>query len=217
MHNLLEIDGIQLQFKEKKILSAIYIKCETSQITGLLGRNGQGKSCLMNIIYGTLPCEKSVRFNQVSIVESFRRPELLRYLPQFNFIPTFLSLRKIFKDFNLDYQQFLEFFPEFESKEKYTVGSFSGGERRLVELYVILKSPAQFAMLDEPFTHLNPLQIDKVKALIVAEKKNKGLLITDHMFQHIVDVSDCLYVLTNGQTYLAKSIQDIESMGYARL
>ena len=124
MHNVLEIDGIQLQFKEKKILSAIYIKCETSQITGLLGRNGQGKSCLMNIIYGTLPCEKSVRFNQVSIVESFRRPELLRYLPQFNFIPTFLSLRKIFKDFNLDYQQFLEFFPEFESKEKYTVGSF---------------------------------------------------------------------------------------------
>ena len=217
MHNVLEIDGIQLQFKEKKILSAIYIKCETSQITGLLGRNGQGKSCLMNIIYGTLPCEKSVRFNQVSIVESFRRPELLRYLPQFNFIPTFLSLRKIFKDFNLDYQQFLEFFPEFESKEKYTVGSFSGGERRLVELYVILKSPAQFAMLDEPFTHLNPLQIDKVKALIVAEKKNKGLLITDHMFQHVVDLSDRLYVLTNGQTYLTKSVQDIEMMGYARL
>jgi ABC-type lipopolysaccharide export system ATPase subunit len=217
MHNVLEIDGIQFQFKEKKVLSAIYIKCETSKITGLLGRNGQGKSCLMNIIYGTLPCEKSVRFNQVSIVESFRRPELLRYLPQFNFIPTFLSLRKIFKDFNLDYQQFLEFFPEFESKGKYSVGSFSGGERRLVELYVILKSPAQFAMLDEPFTHLNPLQIDKVKALIVAEKKNKGLLITDHMFQHIVDLSDCLYVLTNGQTYLTKSIQDIESMGYARL
>jgi ABC-type sugar transport system ATPase subunit len=50
MHNFLEIDGIQLQFKEKKILSAIYIKCETNQVTGLLGKNGQGKSCLMNIL-----------------------------------------------------------------------------------------------------------------------------------------------------------------------
>ena len=217
MHNVLEIDGIQLQFKEKKILSAIYIKCETSKITGLLGRNGQGKSCLMNIIYGTLPCEKSVRFNQVSIVESFRRPDLLMYLPQFNFIPKFLSLRKIFKDFNLDYQQFVEFFPEFEFKEKYTVGNLSGGERRLVELYVIVKSPTQFVILDEPFTHLNPIQIEKVKSLMVSEKKNKGLLITDHMFQHVLDLSDRLYVLSNGETYLTKSIQDIESMGYARL
>jgi ABC-type lipopolysaccharide export system ATPase subunit len=72
-------------------------------------------------------------------------------------------------------------------------------------------------MLDEPFTHLNPIQIDKVKALIVTEKKNKGLLITDHMFQHVVDLSDRLYVLTNGQTYLTKNVQDIEMMGYARL
>ena len=72
-------------------------------------------------------------------------------------------------------------------------------------------------MLDEPFTHLNPIQIDKVKALIVAEKKNKGLLITYHMFQHVVDLSDRLYVLTNGQTNLTKSVQDIEMMGYARL
>ena len=87
----------------------------------------------------------------------------------------------------------------------------------MVELYLILKSPVQFVMLDEPFTHLNPIQIDKVKALIVAEKKNKGLLITDHMFQNVVDLSDRLYVLTNGQTYLTKSVQDIEMMGYARL
>ena len=171
----------------------------------------------MNIIYGTLPCEKSVRFNQVSIVESFRRPDLLRYLSQFNFMPKFLSLRKIFKDFNLDYQQFVEFFPEFEFKEKYTVGNLSGGERRLVELYVIVKSPTQFVILDEPFTHLNPIQIEKVKSLMVSEKKNKGLLITDHMFQHVLDLSDRLYVLSNGETYLTKSIQDIESMGYARL
>ena len=217
MHNILEIDGIQFQFKEKKILSAIYIKCETNQVTGLLGKNGQGKSCLMNIIYGTLPCEKSVRFNNVSIVEGFSRPDLLMYLPQFNFIPKICSLHRVFKHFSIDYHEFQVSFPEFSSRGKFTIGSLSGGERRLVELYLILKSPVQFVMLDEPFTHLNPIQIDKVKALIVAEKKNKGLLITDHIFQHVVDLSDRLYVLTNGQTYLTKSVQDIEMMGYARL
>jgi ABC-type lipopolysaccharide export system ATPase subunit len=217
MHNVLEIDGIQFQFNEKKILSAIHIKCETNQVTGLLGKNGQGKSCLMNIIYGTLSCEKSVRFNNVSIFEGFSRPDLLMYLPQFNFIPKFLRLHRVFKHFSIDYHEFQVSFPEFSYRGKFTIGSLSGGERRLVELYVILKSPAQFFLLDEPFTHLNPIQIDKVKALIVTEKKNKGLLITDHMFQHVVGLSDRLYVLTNGQTYLTKSVQDIEMMGYARL
>ena len=72
-------------------------------------------------------------------------------------------------------------------------------------------------MLDEPFTHLSPLQIEKAKKLLIAEKLNKGLLITDHIFRHIIDVSDRLYLLTNGQTYLTKSVSDIEALGYARL
>ena len=95
MNHVLEIDGVQLQFDTRKILSSIYLKCETGKITGLLGKNGQGKSCLMKIIYGSLPCEKSVRFDHISIVESFKRPDLLVYLPQFNFIPKSLSLRRV--------------------------------------------------------------------------------------------------------------------------
>ena len=42
----------------------MYLKIETGRITGLLGRNGSGKSCLLDIIYGKLiPAEKSVRLN----------------------------------------------------------------------------------------------------------------------------------------------------------
>ena len=69
MKHVLEADGIQLEFNGRKVLSDVYLKCETAKITGLLGRNGQGKSCLMNIIYGSLPSEKSVRFDHVSIKE----------------------------------------------------------------------------------------------------------------------------------------------------
>jgi ABC-type lipopolysaccharide export system ATPase subunit len=72
-------------------------------------------------------------------------------------------------------------------------------------------------MLDEPFTHLNPLQIAKVQTLLLNEKENKGLLITDHMFRHITTISNDLYVLNNGKTYLTKDISDIESLGYARV
>jgi ABC-type lipopolysaccharide export system ATPase subunit len=217
MMHILEADSIRLDFEGSVILSDIYIKCETGKITGLLGRNGQGKSCLMKIIYGNLPCEKSVRFNKVSQYEAFKRPDLLRYLPQCNFIPARLSLERIFRDFELDYLLFANRFVEFGSRSSISIGNLSGGERRLVELYVIAKSRSQFAMLDEPFTHLNPIQVQKVRDLLLEEKDNKGLLITDHMFRHITGISDHLYILVNGKTNQAKSEKEIETLGYARM
>jgi len=216
MIHKLEADSIQLEFDGRKILSSVYFKCESGKITGLLGRNGQGKTCLMKITYCSLKCEKSVRFDNVAQHEAYKRPDLLRYLPQFNFVPKSLSLKRVFKDFELDYLSFEKRFPEFSSRYKSSIGSLSGGEHRLVELYLIVKSRSQFAMLDEPFTHLNPIQIEKVKELLLEEKENKGLLITDHMYRHIVDICDHLYVLVDGMVHLTTSIVDVERLGYAR-
>ena len=216
MSHKLEADSIQLEFNGRKILSDVYLKCETGKTTGLLGRNGQGKTCLLKIIYGSLECEKSIRIDNLVQYEAYKRPDLLLLLPEFNYVPKSLSLKRIFKDFELDYSEFEKRFPEFSSKYKSAVGSLSWGEHRLVGLYLIVKSRSYFAMLDEPFTHLSPLQIDKVKDLLMEVKEYKGLLVTDHMFQHIVDISDYLYVLTNGKTHLTKNIEDIVSLGYAR-
>jgi len=217
MNHVLEIDGVQLQFGERKILSDICLRCETGRITGLLGKNGQGKSCLMKAIYGSLHCEKSVRFDRISIVESFKRPDLIVCLPQSNFIPKSLTLSRVFQDFDLEYSEFQNRFLEFTKREKDTVGSLSGGERRLLELYIIVRSKSLFALLDEPFTQLNPLQIEKARQLLTEERARKGMLITDHMYRHVIDICDTLYVLANGKTYLTKNIADIEALGYARL
>ncbi len=217
MIHTLEADSIQLGFEGRRILSDIYLKCETGKIVGLLGRNGQGKSCLMKIIYGSLPCERSVRIDNLSQRKRFYRPGILLFLPQFNFIPKSLSLMKIFHQFEINYSDFEIIFPEFNGRYHTTIHDLSGGERRLVELYMIVKSNTYFAMLDEPFTHLNPLQIEKVKEILLEEKKNKGLLITDHMFKHVTDISDSLYLLKNGKTHLTKNMDDIETLGYARV
>lgn len=107
MSHKIEADSIQLDFHFRRILSDVYLRCETGKITGLLGRNGQGKSCLMNIIYGSLNAEsRSIRFDNVSISHAFKRPDLLLYLPQFNFIPKSLTLKRTFADFNLLYSEF---------------------------------------------------------------------------------------------------------------
>jgi ABC-type multidrug transport system ATPase subunit len=217
MNHVLEIDGVQLAFNGRNILSDIYLKCETGSVTGLLGRNGQGKSCLMKIIYGSLSCERSVRFDHKPVKESFRRPGMIMYLPQFHFIPKSLSVHRLFQDFELAYSEFTTRFPGFAARGRSAIGSLSGGERRLLELYVVIKSASRFAMLDEPFTHLNPLEIENVKALLAEEKVNKGFIITDHIYRDIIDVCDSLYVLKEGRTCLTKSVTDIERFGYARM
>jgi ABC-type lipopolysaccharide export system ATPase subunit len=217
MMHILEADSIQLEFDGRKILSDVYLRLETGKITGLLGRNGQGKSCLMKMIYGSLKGEKSVRFDGIAQSGAFTKPGILMYLPQFNFIPRVLSLKKIFKDFSLDFSLFEKMFPVFGPRYKSSFGNLSGGEHRIVELYVIIKSGSHFALLDEPFTHLNPLQIETVKEWLVMEKACKGFLITDHMYTHITGICDDLYILANGKTHPVKNPTDIETLGYARL
>jgi ABC-type lipopolysaccharide export system ATPase subunit len=42
-------------------------------------------------------------------------------------------------------------------------------------------------------------------------------LIADHMYKHIIDVCDDIYVINEGKTHLITSVQDIELLGYARV
>ena len=217
MHKL-EIDSVLLEFDLRKILSDVYLKCETGKITGLLGSNGNGKTCLMNIICGSLePQSKSIRFDNVTTLIPFKRPDLLLYLPQFNFVPEHLTLKRIFDDFEIEFTSFEKLFPDISINYKSPIKHLSGGHRRIVEVFVIAKSKTQFILLDEPFSHIMPLHIEKMKELLIEEKQNKGILMTDHLYQHITSISDSLYVLTNGKTHLTKHISDIEKLGYARI
>lgn len=217
MHKL-EVDSVFLSFGNQRILSDVYLKCETGEVVGLLGRNGNGKTSLMNIIYGNLnPNSKSVRFDDITELKAYQKPTLLLYLPQFNFIPKQLTLKRLFSDFNIDFLSLVGRFPQFSNKYTMCFKNLSGGERRIVELYLIIKSETQFVMLDEPFSHLSPIQIDTIKDLINEEKQRKGFLITDHMYRHIIDISDQIYVLANGKTYATKDVKEIEFLGYAKL
>jgi len=217
MIDILEVDSVILEYGTKKVLQDVYLKCETGKITGLLGRNGSGKTCLMKIIYGKLSANNSsVRFNGEALLNTSRPSENIMYLPQFNFIPKFLTLKRIFKDFKLDFSEFINDFPEFSKYYKSKFIKLSGGEQRIVEIYLIIASNTKFCLLDEPFSHVMPVHIDSIKKLIVREKKNKGFLITDHLYKYITDICDNLYVINDGKTYLTNSLQDIETLGYTK-
>jgi ABC-type lipopolysaccharide export system ATPase subunit len=41
------------------------------------------------------------------------------------------------------------------------------------------------------------------------------LLITDHLYQEIIDLSDNLYLLKDGKTHRIKDPSEVEELGYA--
>jgi len=149
-----------------------------------------------------------------TIFNGFRNPKTFRYLPQFSFIPNHLSIKRIFKDFNLNFGQFVEYFPEFEKFFESKLKKLSGGERRIVEVYSILASKTKFCMLDEPFSQIMPLHVNTLKKIINKEKENKGVLITDHLYEHVIDICDDLYVILNGKTYFTQNVDDLITLGY---
>lgn len=215
MKNILEVDGVILEFNNQKILQDVYLKCETGKITGLLGRNGTGKTALMNLIYGNLKSvDSSVRINRKAFLKSYRPPESLMYLPQFSFIPRHLKVKRIFNDFQIHFSDFVSLFPDLENSYHSKIASLSGGEIRTVEIFCMLASKTKFCMLDEPFSQIMPLHIDSIKQLIIREKVNKGILLTDHMYPHILDICDDLYVIKDQKVHLTKDPSDLKSLGY---
>ena len=95
MINTLEFDSLYLEFGFHRVLSSVYMSCATGQIVGLLGRNGSGKSCLMQVVFGTMGAEsKSLRFNKIPLVENYLKKKVIAYLPQGHLLPPFISFKK---------------------------------------------------------------------------------------------------------------------------
>jgi len=214
---IFEIVNIELYFAEKQILNGVYLKAETGKITGILGVNGCGKSSLLNIFFGSLqPRHKLIRIDKKPYLKPLFKYGMVTYLPQQNFIPPKMKLETCFQLFQVDIKKFLNDFPEFEVYKKTGMRELSGGQQRVVEIYICLNSKAKLILLDEPFSHLSPLYIERIKRLLHNLKKERAIILTDHMYRHILDTSDDLYLLKNGSTKLVKKISELEDYNYLK-
>jgi ABC-type multidrug transport system ATPase subunit len=201
MKHSLEYDSLELSFGDKKILSSIYMRCDTGEIVGLLGRNGTGKSSLMKIVFG-----------DGESIHGYHN--MIAYLPQDNLIPEYLTIGKAFKLFKINFDGVAETWPQLQEFRDFKPAELSGGYIRLVEAILILKSKAKFCILDEPFSGLMPVHVETLITLMKELKHEKGIIITDHLYRHVSAVSDRMYLLSNGKTYPIKSVEQLISLGY---
>lgn len=216
--NSIEADGIELYFGNKSILNNIYFKAEKGVVTGILGSNGSGKSSLLKIIYGTLnPKYKSIRIDSKHISKPLFTTNNIKYLPQFHFLPDSMKVKTAFDFYNVSFDDFITEFESFKKYENQKFKTFSGGEKRIIEMYICLKSTSEIALLDEPFSHISPLYVEKIKELITKESQYKIIVITDHLYKHIIDLSKDIYLIKDGFAKKIKRLDELEFHKYASI
>lgn len=207
----MHVDSIRKSFGERVILSDIFLSCKKGEIVGLLGRNGSGKSVLLKIIFGIEPAEnKFVRANKKVVNSVSDARNLINYLPQSNFLPSQLKIRHIVRLF-LPFKKAEEVLSldALQSLLDKRFGILSGGEKRIIEILLMLHSEAEFILLDEPFNGVSPIVIESLMTNIKKEKNKKGFVITDHDYENVLQIADKILYLENG---VLKEISDKEQL-----
>jgi len=213
--NTLIAENIYLSIGAKQILRGATIKTASNTITGLLGRNGAGKSTVLQAIFGTRAVmECDVFVNGTKIKHPYQADGLINYLPQKPFLPRHLAISKIFSHYSINITDAYTYFPELETLSSKTAGELSGGHERLISILLILLAKTRFTLLDEPFSHIMPLHVDSLTTLLLQQKAKKGIIITDHIYKPLLTVSDSIYLMKDGQSIFIRDAADIVLHGY---
>lgn len=212
--NLLIVDSVVKHYNHKLVVSDVYLKCETNQIIGLLGRNGSGKSTLLKIIFGIVSAEnKFIKINnEVKTKLLFKE---ISYLSQDNFIPHYFTVKKaiLLSICSKRQKYFFEdslIQPILNNK----IHQLSGGELRYLEIKLILENNSKFVLLDEPYNGLSPIMIDIVNQLIIENSQTKGIIITDHNYENVIKISTQLVLMKDGKTHHLKDKKELIEKGY---
>jgi len=213
--SVLKVDSVQITFGNRPILSDVWLQCRQGEVLGLLGRNGSGKSTLLKVIFGSLlPFHKYVSIDGVFTQYGYKQNRIA-YLPQFSYLPKGIRISKLAVMLvGIKYRQQFTGLDIYQKHHHKKPEQLSGGELRQLEMLMTIYSKADFILLDEPFTQVTPVQTDYFKQLIREVGKTKGIIITDHQYNNVLDVSDRVILIHEGATKPINSVDDLITYRY---
>ena len=211
----LSVEKLTKSYDGKIALDDVSFKLKNGETVGILGPNGAGKTTLFYIIAGLIKSDSGkvhISENEISHKSISERTSLgLSYLPQESSIFKGLTVEQNIysaleqrKDLskNEKYKKLEELLEEFSLlKFSKTLGiKLSGGERRRTEIARSLASDPEFILLDEPFAGIDPLAVSDLKKTIDnLNKKNIGVLISDHNVRDTMNICTNVIVVDQGK------------------
>ncbi len=201
MHHLLEIDSVIKNFGTRQLLSDVYLRINTGDVIGLFGRNGTGKSVLMQIIFGTMKADrKFIRLDGCKILPApYRHSGTIAFLPQQGYLPKHQKMKQLVR-YYLDTDVVSDFYKD--------------GERRYLEAKLLLLGDTKFVLLDEPFDYLSFHLADKLIELIKKHSVNKGIVISDHNYGKVLEVVNRLTLIREGVLLELTDKRGLVEQGY---
>ncbi len=214
MNALLKCTNVTKNYGDVVALNHVNLTIESGKIIGILGPNGSGKTTLIKLINGLLtPTSGQLLVNgNVPGVES---KKVVSYLPDNNFLPSYMTAEQIvnlFCDFYEDFRPALAY----EMLEKLGISkttklkNLSKGNKEKVCLILVMSRNALLYVLDEPIAAVDPATRDYVISTIINNhNQNASVLISTHIISDIEPVLDEVIFINRGNLVLHKTVDDI--------
>lgn len=197
---LLDVKNLSFGYTPDNILfKDISFVLQKGERLGIIGKNGKGKSTLLNTIAGELkPLNGEVQMHTSTSFAHFGQTNIARLHPNSTVLDEIHSANTKLSAQNIRGIAGAMMFSG-ESADK-KVSLLSGGEKSRVMLGQILARDVNLLFLDEPTNHLD---MDSIEALTVAIQNFKGsVIIVTHSEELLRRTCDRLIIFTkNGAEY----------------
>ena len=207
---MLEVRDLHTYYGDSYVLQGVSLRVEKSQVVGILGRNGMGKTTLIRSIIGfTPPRRGQVLFKGRDITgwPSYRSVDLgMGLVPQGRRV--FASLTVIENltvaargaGGSWTIERVLDLFPRLRERAEHRASKLSGGEQQMLAIARALMTNPDFLLMDEPTEGLAPLLVREM-GRVIADLKTRGLsiLLVEQNLPMALKVADYVHVLSRGR------------------
>jgi len=208
------VDNVGLSIRGASILDGVSATFQEGMISGIVGRNGSGKSMLFKCICGFItPTTGKITINNFDYHKQGKFPnsvgfiiEAPGFLPDCSAYENLLRLACINGKVKPDQIQAWITLVGLDSNSKKKVGKFSlGMKQRLGIAQAIMENP-DYLILDEPFNGLDKDGVEDIRKLLIEYKKRgKTILLSSHNPLDISMLCDAVYEMDRGRMVKVES------------
>jgi branched-chain amino acid transport system ATP-binding protein len=208
MPELLEIDRLTAGYGEAVVLHEVTLAVAEGQALALLGRNGMGKTTLINSIVGiTRRFSGEIRLNGADITglrPDQRAHKGIGWVPQerdiFRSLTVEENLIAVAKPGPWGLAAVYELFPRLAERKRNLGHQLSGGEQQMLALARALMLNPRILLLDEPLEGLAPKLVEELLAALRRILREQGMsaILVEQNAQKILRVADRAAIIDRG-------------------